>query len=79
VGRAPADFAIGKHSGSAGVRASLQAGGISVPALLCAEIVSAVRRLSRAKKGSVSTRELAAIARQLSQDRRLHQHADIRT
>jgi homocitrate synthase NifV len=79
VGRAPADFAIGKHSGSAGVCASLQAGGISVPALLCAEIVSEVRRLSRAKKGSVSTRELAAIARQLSQDRRLHQHADIRT
>ena len=79
VGRMPAGIVIGKHSGSAGVRASLQASGISVPALLCAEIVSAVRRLSRAKKGSVSTRELAAIARQLSQDRRLHQHADIRT
>ncbi|MGO9227796.1 MAG: hypothetical protein ACLQKA_01100 [Bryobacteraceae bacterium] len=79
VGRAPADFAIGKHSGSAGVRASLQAGGLSVPASLCAEIVSEVRRLSRARKGSISTRELAAIARQLSQDRRPHKHADIRT
>ena len=79
VGRTPEGFVTGKHSGSAGVRASLQAGGISVPALLCAEIVSAVRRLSRAKKGSVNSRELAAIARQLSQDRRLHQHADIRS
>jgi len=34
VGRTPEGFVTGKHSGSAGVRASLQAGGISVPALL---------------------------------------------
>jgi len=79
VGRAPEDFAIGKHSGTAGVRASLEAGGLSVSASLCAEILAAVRERSRAHKGAVSPQELAAIARQLSGERRLHEHADFRT
>jgi homocitrate synthase NifV len=62
TGRAPEPFAIGKHSGSAGVQALLAAGGISVPARLCPLILSAVRRRAREHKGAVHPRELAAIA-----------------
>jgi homocitrate synthase NifV len=79
VGRAPERFVIGKHSGSTGLRAILEAEGITGSESLDAEILSAVRRRARAKKGSITARELAAIARQLSSERRLQQHADIRT
>jgi homocitrate synthase NifV len=79
AGRVPDPFAIGKHSGSAGVQSLLAASGISVPASLCPEILSAVRRRARERKGAVSPQELAAIARQLSGERRMHQHGDIRT
>ena len=79
VGRALEDFAIGKHSGSAGVRASLEAGGISVSTLLCAEILSAVRQRARVHKGAISPQELAAIARQLSDERRPYRDANICT
>jgi len=77
VGRAPEDFAVGKHSGSAGLQSLLAASGISVPTSLCPQILSAVRRRARAHKGAVSPQELAAIARQLSDERGLAQHADI--
>jgi len=43
TGRTPEPFAIGKHSGSAGVQSLLAAGGVAVPASLCPEILSAVR------------------------------------
>jgi homocitrate synthase NifV len=77
VGRAPEDFAVGKHSGSAGLQSLLAASGISVPTSLCPEILSAVRRRARAHKGAVSPQELAAIARQVSGERSLEQHVDI--
>jgi homocitrate synthase NifV len=79
TGRIPEPFAIGKHSGSAGLRSLLAAGGISVPAALCPQIVAAVRRRARERKGPVSPQELAAIARQLGSERRPQQHGDIRT
>jgi homocitrate synthase NifV len=79
TGRAPEPFAIGKHSGSAGLQSLLAASGISVPASLCPEIVAAVRRRARARKGAVSPQELTAIARQLSSEKGPHQHGDIRT
>ena len=79
TGRIPEPFAIGKHSGSAGLQSLLDAGGISVPAWLCPEIVAAVRRRARTQKGAVSRQELAAIARQLSSERGFHRHGDIRT
>jgi homocitrate synthase NifV len=78
TGRSPEPFAIGKHSGSAGLHSLLAASGISVPASLCPEIVVAVRRRARERKGAVSPQELAAIARQLLSERRM-QHGDIRT
>ena len=74
TGRTPEPFAIGKHSGSAGVQSLLAAGGVAVPASLCPEILSAVRRRARAHKGAVSPRELAAIARGLLKERRLDRH-----
>ena len=77
TGRIPEPFAIGKHSGSAGVQSLLAASGVAVPASLCPEILSAVRRLARARKGAVSPRELAAIARGLLKDGRLCQHAGV--
>jgi homocitrate synthase NifV len=77
TGRIPEPFAIGKHSGAAGVRSLLAASGISVPAALCPEILSAVRRRARARKGAVSLQELAGFARELTGERRLHQHGDI--
>jgi homocitrate synthase NifV len=66
AGRTPEPFAIGEHSGSAGVQSLLAASGISVPATLCPEILSAVRRRARERKGAVSPQELAAIAQELS-------------
>jgi predicted kinase len=57
----------------------LAASGISVPASLCPQILAAVRRRARARKGAVSPQELAAIARQLTSEGRLHQNGDIRT
>ena len=71
TGRIPEPFAIGKHSGSAGVQSLLAASGVAVPASLCAEILSAVRRRARAHKGAVSPQELAAIARGLLNERGL--------
>ena len=65
TGRIPEPFAIGKHSGSAGVQSLLAASGISVPASLCPEILKAVRRRARERKGAVTPQELAAIAREL--------------
>ena len=62
TGRAPEPFAIGKHSGSAGVLSLLAAGGISVPARLGPQLLSAVRRRARGRKGAVKPQELAAIA-----------------
>ena len=64
TGRSPEPFTIGKHSGSAGVRSLLAAGGIRVPASLCPQILSAVRRRARAQKGAVSPHDLAVIARE---------------
>jgi homocitrate synthase NifV len=69
TGRGPEPFAIGKHSGSAGVQSLLAAGGITVPASLFPAILSAVRRRARERKGSVSPRELAAIAQELLNQR----------
>jgi homocitrate synthase NifV len=68
AGRTPEPFAIGKHSGSAGLQSLLTASGISVPARLSPEILSAVRRRARAQKGAVSPQELAAIAEELLND-----------
>jgi homocitrate synthase NifV len=79
TGRIPEPFVIGKHSGSAGLQSLLAASGIFVPASLCQEIVAVVRRRARERKGAVSPRELAAIARQLSSERRLRQLGDVRT
>ena len=70
TGRPTEPFVIGKHSGSAGVHSLLAASGISVPASLCPEILSAVRRLARERKGAVSPQELAAIARESMNDGR---------
>ena len=69
TGRMPDPFAIGKHSGSAGLHALLAAVGISVPASLYPEILAAVRRRARERKGAVSPEELAAIARELLNER----------
>jgi homocitrate synthase NifV len=77
TGRVPEPFAIGKHSGSAGLQSLLAASGVTVPASLCPEILSAVRRRARARKGSVSPQELAAIARALLNESRLDRHRAI--
>jgi len=77
VGRAPEDFAVGKHSGSAGVQSLLAASGVSMPAALCPELLSAVRRKSRALKGAVRREELVMIARELLREKELAQHADL--
>jgi homocitrate synthase NifV len=65
TGRAAEPFAIGKHSGSAGLQSLLAASGISVPQRLCPEILSAVRRRARARRGAVKQQDLAAIATDL--------------
>jgi homocitrate synthase NifV len=77
TGRVPEPFAIGKHSGSAGVLSLLAASGVAVPASLCPEILSAVRRRARARKGAVSPQELAAIARALLNESRLSNREQI--
>src|ERR1017187_8662926 len=74
TGRTSEPFVIGKHSGSAGLRWLLAAGGISVPASLYPEIVAAVRRRARARKDAVGPQELAAIARQLTSERKPDRH-----
>jgi homocitrate synthase NifV len=79
VGRSPERFVIGKHSGSAGVRAALEEEGIAVPSALFPEILSAVRRQSRMRKGCVSAHELGAIVQQLMNERSVYPYADIRT
>ena len=79
AGRTPEPFAIGKHSGSAGLQSLLAASGISVPASLYTEIVAAVRRRARTLRGAVSPEDLVMIARQLGSERRLDRHGDIRT
>lgn len=55
---------IGKHSGSAGVRAVLAGRGVALPAALPTEMLPAIRRRARAKKGSLSFQELDEIAQQ---------------
>jgi len=65
AGRTPEPFAIGKHSGSAGVRSLLAARGISVPDRFYPQILSAVRRRARARQGAVKPQELADIAGRL--------------
>lgn len=64
IGRAPNPFVIGKHSGSAGVRAVLAGRGVALPAALPTEMLPAIRRRARAKKGSLSFQELDEIAQQ---------------
>jgi homocitrate synthase NifV len=65
AGRTPQPFVIGKHSGSAGLQSLLAASGISVPASLWPEILSAVRWRARAYKRTVRPQELAEIVRTL--------------
>jgi homocitrate synthase NifV len=77
TGRAPEPFAIGKHSGSAGIRSLLAASGISVPASLCPEILSAVRRRAREHKQAVSPQELSVIALALLSLGSPDRHADM--
>jgi homocitrate synthase NifV len=66
TGRLREPFAIGKHSGSAGVQSLLAASGMAVPPALFPQILSAVRQRARAHKGPVSQGELTAIAQELS-------------
>jgi homocitrate synthase NifV len=61
IGRAPNPFVVGKHSGSAGVRAVLAARGVALPAAFPNEMLPAIRRCARAKKGSLSFQELDEI------------------
>ena len=79
VGRAPERFVIGKHSGTAGIHAILQAEGISTSAPFDRAVLSAVRRRARATKAGVGVRELVAIARDLLSERRLEEYAHIGT
>jgi homocitrate synthase NifV len=69
TGRPPEPFTIGKHSGSAGLQSVLAAGGISLPPSLRPEILSAVRRRARERKASLGPQELAAMARELLNQR----------
>jgi homocitrate synthase NifV len=78
IGRAPEGFIIGKHSGSAGLRALLANCGISVSVYSGSDILSEVRRRARARKGSVGMQELAEIARQLAAEGRIQENGDIR-
>jgi homocitrate synthase NifV len=64
IGRAPNPFVVGKHSGSAGVRAVLAGRGVALPAALPAGMLPAIRRCARAKKGSLSFQELDEIVQQ---------------
>ena len=62
IGRVQEPFAIGKHSGSAGIQSLLAASGISVPTSLYPELLSAVRRRAREHKRALNLPELKAIA-----------------
>jgi homocitrate synthase NifV len=62
VGRATEPFAVGKHSGAAGVRAVLAGCGARVPAAVPAEMMEAIRECARAHKGNISDRDLMGIA-----------------
>ena len=64
IGRAPNAFVVGKHSGSAGVRAVLAARGVALPAAFPTEMLPAIRRCARAKKGSLTFQELDDIVEQ---------------
>ena len=55
---------VGKHSGSAGVRAVLAAHGVALPADFPVEMLPAIRRCARAKKGSLNFQELDEIVEQ---------------
>jgi len=66
VGRTPVPFAVGKHSGAAGVRAVLTARGVRLPAVLPPEMMAAIRNRARGQKGSVAAGDLAAIAQRFS-------------
>ena len=61
IGRSAAGFVVGKHSGSAGVRAVLAGQGMALPATLPAGVLPAIRRRARAKKGCLSVREVEEI------------------
>jgi homocitrate synthase NifV len=65
TGRSREAFAIGKHSGTAGLQSVLAASGIAVPAALCAELLAAVRQRARAHQGAVSPQEAAEMAQKL--------------
>jgi homocitrate synthase NifV len=69
AGRTAEPFAIGKHSGSAGVRSLLADGGISIPATLCPELLSAVRQRARERGRAVSPLELRMMALELLNSR----------
>ena len=64
IGRAPNPFVVGKHSGSAGVRAVLAGHGIALPAVFPSEMLPAIRRCARTKKRSLNLRELHEIVEQ---------------
>jgi homocitrate synthase NifV len=61
IGRAPNPFVVGKHSGSAGVRAVLAGRGIALPPAFPTEMLPAIRRSARAKKRSLNFQELHQI------------------
>jgi len=64
IGRAPNPFVVGKHSGSAGVRAVLAGHGVALPAVFPSEMLPAIRRCARTKKRSLNLRELHEIVEQ---------------
>ena len=78
IGRAPNPFVIGKHSGSAGVRAVLAGRGVALPATFPAAMLPAIRRRARAKKGSLSLQELDEIVQQFVAEEKIEPYADIR-
>jgi homocitrate synthase NifV len=67
IGRQADPFVVGKHSGSAGVRAALAAHGIALPAILLPEMLPAIRRRARAKKRSLNAEELRDIVQECLQ------------
>ena len=64
IGRPPNPFVVGKHSGSAGVRAVLAGHGVALPAVFPSEMLPAIRRCARTKKRSLNLRELHEIVEQ---------------
>ena len=61
VGRTPGPFVIGKHSGSAGVKAVLKSRNISVPAEKTNELLAAIRRTARSRKSALTVQELQGL------------------